>query len=105
MSIAENRIINLKDGDFYDSYTGRKEPYKLLQLKTGNISNAKLLEVFERNLSAILAESAQNPGFSKKLVYNLASGLQYVHHPSKRRHTYEITGCIIFDCVAVQRVC
>lgn len=37
-SLAENRVVISKDSDFYDSYTARKEPYKLLYLTMGNIS-------------------------------------------------------------------
>ena len=37
LSLAEDRIVISKDGDFYDSFTAKKEPYKLLHVKTGNI--------------------------------------------------------------------
>lgn len=56
LSIAENHIVISKDGDFYDNFTARKEPYKLLHIKTGNISNAKLDELFEKNFAAMVAE-------------------------------------------------
>ncbi len=56
LSISENRVVISKDGDFYNSYTGKREPYKLLYIKTGNITNAKLLDVFDKNLSEILSE-------------------------------------------------
>lgn len=56
LSIREDRIVISKDGDFYDSFTAKKEPYKLLQIKTGNISNAKLVALFEKNIPAIIAE-------------------------------------------------
>ena len=56
LSIAEKRIVISKDGDFYDSFSAKKEPYKLLQIKTGNISNEMLVDLFEKNLAAILAE-------------------------------------------------
>ena len=35
LSLAENRIVISKDADFYDSFTAKKEPYKLLHVKTG----------------------------------------------------------------------
>ena len=42
LSLAENRIVISKDADFYDSFTGKKEPYKLRHVKTGNIKNSQL---------------------------------------------------------------
>ncbi|CAN5397537.1 hypothetical protein BH10ACI1_BH10ACI1_22330 [soil metagenome] len=54
ISLEENRIVISKDEDFYDSYTARKEPYKLLYLKTGNISNQDLLNLFDKNLLLII---------------------------------------------------
>ena len=56
LSLAENRIIISKDADFYDSFTARKEPYKMLHVKTGNIKNSKLIELFDKNLELILKE-------------------------------------------------
>ena len=54
ISLTENRIVISKDVDFYDSFTAKKEPYKLLQVKTGNIKNSKLLELFDKNLELII---------------------------------------------------
>ncbi len=59
LSLREQRIVITKDGDFYNSFTSTKEPYKLLHIRTGNISNAKLMEIFEKNISAILTELAE----------------------------------------------
>lgn len=56
LSIAENRIVVSKDGDFYDSFAAKKEPFKLLHVKTGNISNAHLIDLFAKNVSAIVSE-------------------------------------------------
>ena len=54
ISLEENRIVISKDSDFYDSYTARKEPYKLLFLTMGNISNQDLLNLFDKNLLLII---------------------------------------------------
>ncbi len=54
ISLKENRIVISKDSDFYDSYTARKEPYKLLYLTTGNISTEDLLNLFDKNLLLII---------------------------------------------------
>lgn len=34
ISISENRVVISKDGDFYDSFTATREPYKLLHIRT-----------------------------------------------------------------------
>jgi predicted nuclease of predicted toxin-antitoxin system len=54
LSIAENRIVISKDADFYDSFTAKKEPFKLLHVKTGNIKNTDLIALFERNMELII---------------------------------------------------
>lgn len=60
LSIADKRIVISKDGDFYDSFSAKKEPYKLLHVRTGNISNAKLIDMFDKNLPVILAELSEH---------------------------------------------
>lgn len=56
ISLNENRIVISKDSDFYDRYTRTKEPYKLLFVKTGNISTRNLIEIFDKNLLLIVNE-------------------------------------------------
>ncbi len=56
ISFAEQRVVISKDGDFYDSFTARREPYKLLRIQTGNSNNEALLSLFEKNLDSIIAE-------------------------------------------------
>ncbi len=56
LSIAESRVVISKDGDFYDSFSAKKEPYKLLHVKTGNIKNEDLIHLFSKNLHAIVNE-------------------------------------------------
>lgn len=56
LSLAQNRIVISKDADFYDRFTAVKEPYKLLHVKTGNIKNSQLLELFDKNLELIVKE-------------------------------------------------
>ena len=56
LSWSEKRIVISKDGDFYDSFTAKKEPYKLLHVRTGNISNARLIDLFNKNIETILRE-------------------------------------------------
>jgi predicted nuclease of predicted toxin-antitoxin system len=40
ISIAESRVVISKDADFYNSFTGRKEPYKLLHIPPGTSRTA-----------------------------------------------------------------
>lgn len=58
ISLAEKRIVVTKDADFYESFTAKKEPYKLLHVRTGNIKNTRLIELFEKNLRSIVDEFA-----------------------------------------------
>ena len=50
ISLKENRVVITKDRDFWDSFLIRKEPYKLLILTTGNITNVELEVLFLNNL-------------------------------------------------------
>ena len=54
LSIKENRIVITKDSDFYNSYFQKSEPYKLLFLKTGNINNDQLINIFNSNITLLL---------------------------------------------------
>lgn len=54
LSLIENRIVISKDVDFYDSFSAKKEPYKLLRVTTGNIKNSQLIELFDKNLDLIV---------------------------------------------------
>ncbi|GEM_PF-6472755 len=42
ISIQQERIVVTKDTDFFDSFLIRQQPYKLLLVSTGNITNAEL---------------------------------------------------------------
>ena len=72
LSIAEQRIVISKDGDFYDSFTAKKEPFKLLHVRTGNISNTKLIDLFDKNLTAILAELSERDVIEIDQTYLIA---------------------------------
>lgn len=50
ISIQQSRILVKKDTDFFSSFLIRQEPYKLLQITTGNITNAELEALFLNNL-------------------------------------------------------
>ncbi|GAB3968196.1 hypothetical protein GCM10028806_11690 [Spirosoma terrae] len=55
LSMANERIVISKDADFYDSYTAKQEPYKLVYLTIGNLSNKDLLHLFDKNLGHLMA--------------------------------------------------
>ena len=55
LSMNEQRIVISKDADFYDSYTAKQEPYKLVYLTIGNLSNKELLSLFAKNLAHLIA--------------------------------------------------
>ncbi|MEA5504370.1 DUF5615 family PIN-like protein [Halotia wernerae UHCC 0503] len=50
ISVQQERIVITKYSDFLDSFLINKQPYKLLLVTTGNITNAELLELFTKNL-------------------------------------------------------
>lgn len=54
LSIQDERIVISKDADFYDSYTAKQEPHKLVYLTIGNLSNKDLLKIFDK-ISATLS--------------------------------------------------
>ena len=56
VSLSEQRILISKDGDFHDSFSAKREPHKLLHVRTGNITNKKLIELFDKNIAAIVRE-------------------------------------------------
>ncbi len=51
---SENRIVVSKDVDFLNSHVIKSLPSKLIMIKTGNISNKQLIEIFDRNLDLII---------------------------------------------------
>lgn len=58
ISLAERRVVVTKDADFRDSHLVSDQPYKLLLVSTGNISNPDLLGLFESNPERIVAAFA-----------------------------------------------
>ncbi len=60
ISLKEERVVISKDSDFYDRFFRVLEPYKLLYLTTGNITNKALLTIFNKNLERIVAQLETN---------------------------------------------
>ncbi len=59
VSLTDQRVVISKDTDFFYSHVLQGRPWKLLLVRTGNISTRDLRALFERNLPAI--EAAFNP--------------------------------------------
>ena len=59
VSVAEERVVVSKDMDFFYSHLLEGRPWKLLLVKTGNISTRDLKALFDRNLPAIEAALQQ----------------------------------------------
>ncbi len=49
----ENRVVISKDSDFLQSYILRARPEKLILIATGNIRNADLMQIIEKNFEKI----------------------------------------------------
>ncbi|MBP1467836.1 DUF5615 family PIN-like protein [Candidatus Chloroploca sp. M-50] len=59
-SVLEQRIVITKDVDFVDSFLLKKQPYKLLLVSTGNISNDDLIALFTRYIADLEQALATN---------------------------------------------
>lgn len=53
VSLAEQRILISKDTDFFYAHLLHGRPWKLLLVRTGNISTRELCNLIERNLPSI----------------------------------------------------
>lgn len=53
ISFDEQRVLISKDLDFFYSHLVLARPWKLVLVRTGNISTRDLCAIFERHLSAI----------------------------------------------------
>jgi predicted nuclease of predicted toxin-antitoxin system len=62
LSESEERVVITKDADFVDSFLLKGQPYKLLLISTGNITNSKLEALFLPQLPTI-AEAFETHSF------------------------------------------
>ena len=53
VSVREQRIVVSKDSDFFYSHVLQGRPWKLLLIKTGNISSQGVCDLLERHLPTI----------------------------------------------------
>jgi predicted nuclease of predicted toxin-antitoxin system len=54
LSIAQRATLVTKDSDFVQSFLLKREPWKLLLVSTGNITNNELVRIFELNLNQLV---------------------------------------------------
>ncbi len=57
---SEDRVVISKDSDFLESFLIKSEPRKLILVKTGNITNRKLLTLFTSHwpkISTLISQS------------------------------------------------
>ena len=59
ISVDEQRVIISKDSDFFYSHLVLGRPWKLVLVKTGNMSKEEVCSLFERHLSEIEAALEQ----------------------------------------------
>jgi predicted nuclease of predicted toxin-antitoxin system len=59
ISLDEQRVVISKDSDFFYSHLVLGRPWKLLLVKTGNMSTEDLCSLFERHLSEVTAALEQ----------------------------------------------
>jgi predicted nuclease of predicted toxin-antitoxin system len=55
ISVEEQRVVISKDSDFFYSHLVLGRPWKLVLVKTGNMSTEDICSLFERHLSEIEA--------------------------------------------------
>ncbi len=71
IALNDNRIVITKDADFLKSFYFKQQPSKLILIKTGNISNEKLLEIFSlhiSNIEKILSENSLIEIFRDEII-------------------------------------
>ncbi len=54
-SMAEKRVVITKDADFAGSFIRKRQPFKLLVVSTGNLSNRCLQQIFRDHLDEIVS--------------------------------------------------
>lgn len=54
IAIRQSRVVITKDIDFLDSFLIAARPKKLIMVKTGNISNKDLIDIFSINMDMII---------------------------------------------------
>jgi len=54
ISLQESRVVVTKDADFVETIILKSQPWKLLLVSTGNITNSELESLFTANLEKIV---------------------------------------------------
>ncbi len=54
ISVAERRILIIKDNDFLHSFIVKNQPYKLIMVRLGNTSKRELIQFFKSRFAEII---------------------------------------------------
>ena len=60
MSLRQQQVVISKDTDFYYSHLLHQKPWKLLLVRTGNMSTRDLKRLFEAHLPSIIQSLEAN---------------------------------------------
>jgi len=60
LSLKQQRVVISKDTDFYYSHLLQQKPWKLLLVRTGNMSTRDLKRLFEAHLPSIIQSLEAN---------------------------------------------
>jgi len=60
ISLEQKRVLVTKDADFIESILISDKPFKLLYIKTGNVSNRDLQKIISNNLDKIIESLEEN---------------------------------------------
>ncbi len=55
ISVEEQSILITKDNDFYHTFLIKKQPYKLILVRVGNMRKSSLIKLFKNNLENIVS--------------------------------------------------
>jgi predicted nuclease of predicted toxin-antitoxin system len=55
LSITDKRVVITKDFDFYDSYILKREPYKVVLVRMGNLKTSSLISIFLNKFDQIIS--------------------------------------------------
>lgn len=58
---SENYVVVTKDDDFLKAFYLKRQPSKLILVRTGNISNTRLIEIFSLHILNIESMLSENP--------------------------------------------
>ena len=92
LSITAQSVLITKDSDFVQSFLLKREPWKLLLISTGNISNDELMKLFQLNIAQI-AESFRTFDFIELNRTSLICHLLFISHKKAQKAQNQASFC------------